>query len=205
LNFEKFFIRDNKEYNELKEIVSATFNIESKLPEQVFTQKYGDFKFEEFDWTMSSEFWNTLKKLANQTNDEFVLIAVLEPNPEEYFYKEFNYYNWIKLPVDLSADEYHEILEIGPEESPADAVVYNSYTIVWISPSMKWAIWGERDCSICVIGFNDISHRIKLSPLLKSWRSFDKTVLSWIKTNFMSHGLCQDFIQILYSNYSQDV
>lgn len=145
MNFENFFIRNNKELIELKEMVISTFNIESNLPEQVFSEKFGDFKFEEFDWTMSGEFWDILKKLAIQTNDNFILIAVLKPNPVEYFYKEFKYYNWIKLPVGLSDDEYYEILQLGPEESPADAVVYNSYTVAWLSPSMKWAIWGERD------------------------------------------------------------
>lgn len=205
MNFENFFVRNNEEFNELKEMVSATFNIESKLPNQVFCEKFGNFKFEEFDFAMSGEFWDTLKKLAIQTNDDFVLAAVLEPSPVGYLYKEFNYYNWIKLPVGLSTDEYFEILELGPEESPADAVVYNSYTVVWLSPSMKWAIWGERDYGICVIGFNDTSHRNKLSPFLKSWRSIDKIVLSWIETNFVSHGLQQDFVKSLYLNYSQNI
>lgn len=205
MNFGNLFVRDNKEFNEFKEMIIAIFNIENNLPEQVFDKKFGDFKFEEFDWTMSGEFWNTLKKLAIQTKDDFVLTAVLKPNPVKYFYKEFNYYNWIKLPVNLSADEYYEILEVGPEESPADAVVYNSYTVVWLSPSMKWAIWGERDYGISVIGFNKMSHQNKLSFSLKSWRSIDDAVLSWIETNFMSQELQQDFVKTLYSNYSQDI
>ncbi|PLR77523.1 hypothetical protein CU633_10000 [Bacillus sp. V3-13] len=204
MNFENFFVREKKEFDELKVMVNANFNLECKLPEQVFCQQFRYFKFEEFDWTMSGDFWNTLEKLAIETKDNFVLTAVLEPNPEEYFHKEFNYYNWVKLPVGLSADDYFEILEFGPEESPADAVLYNSNTVIWLAPSMKWAIWGERDYGVCVIGINDISYRNKLLPYLKSWRSLDETVLSWIEINFMSQQLQQDFVETLYLNYSQE-
>lgn len=205
MSFKNFFIRNNKEFIELKEMVISTFNIESNLPKQVFSEKFGDFKFEEFDWTMSRDFWDTLKELATQTNDDFILTAVLKPDPVEYFNKEFKYYNWIKFPIDLSSDEYYEILEFGPDESPADAVAFNAYTVIWLSPSMKWAIWGERDYGISVIGFNKMSYQNKLSSSLKSWRSIDQTVLSWIEANFISHELQEDFIKTIYSNYSQDI
>ncbi|MEI5907051.1 hypothetical protein WAK64_08275 [Bacillus spongiae] len=204
MNLEKFFIKDDNEFELLKEKVMTIFNEKINLPEQVFSQEFGNFKFEEFDWAMSGEFWKTLKKLAVHTNDEFVLTAVIEPNPVDYFHKEFKYYNWIKMSIDLSTDNYFELLELGPEESPADAVLYNSYTVVWLSPSMKWAIWGEREYGICVIGLNDtVHHNSKLLSSLKSWRSIDSTVLSWIGANFMSEESRQKFVETIFSNYSQ--
>lgn len=204
INFEKFFVKDSKEFDDLKKMVLNVFNIESAFPEKVFSPTFGHFKFEEFDWTMTDEFWELIKKLAIQTNDEFVLAAVLRPSPEGYFYKEFKYYNWIKLPIHLSADSFYEILELGPEGSPADAVMYNSCTVVWLSPSMKWAIWGERNYGICVIGFRDRSQQTQRSPFLKSWRSLDKIVLSWIEINFLNDESLRDFVKSLYLNYSQD-
>lgn len=201
MNFKNFFMKDIQQFNESKKKINEAFNTEKKLPEQVFRQSFKNFKFEEFDWAMDLEFWNTLKKLALQTKDDFVLVAVLDPNPIEYFYKEFKYYNWIRLPIDLSVDEYYEILEYGPEESPADAILYNSYTVVWLSPSMRWAIWAEREYGICIVGFNDKDHLNNLVPLLTSWRSIDETVLSWIEANFENEEIFQKFIESLYLNY----
>lgn len=201
MNVKNFFMKDIQQFNESKKMINAAFNTENELPEQVFSQSFKDFKFEEFDWAMDFEFWNTLKQLAFQTKDDFILVAVLDPNPIEYFYKEFKYYNWISLPIDLSVDEYYEILEYGPEESPADAILYNSRIVVWLSPSMKWAIWAEREYGICIVGFSDKDHLNNLLPLLTSWRSIDETVLSWIEANFKNEELFQKFIKSLYLNY----
>lgn len=201
MNYKNFFIKNKDEYNKIREMVSEIFKIESSLPNQVFSKKYEDFKFEQFDLVMRGDFWNTLKQLAIQTNDDNILLAVLDPKPEEYYYKEFNYYNWIKFPVDLSVNEYYEILQYGPENSPADAVYYNSFTIVMFSPSMKWAIWGERWSGICIIGFQDKTYSKKLLPLLSSWCSLDDTVISWLEVD---EGISKDFVDVLYSNYSQN-
>jgi hypothetical protein len=130
---------------------------------------------------------------------------VLDPNPVEYFYKEFNYYNWMKLPVNLSPDEYLDVLELGPEESPADAVLYNSYTVIWLPPSMKWAIWGERSYGVCVLGIQDVNNGTGLLQILKTWRSFDKTVLSWVELNFVNQQLSQEIADTLFLNYSNGV
>lgn len=194
-------MKDIQQFNESKKMINAAFNTENELPEQVFSQSFKNFKFEEFDWAMDFEFWNTLKQLAFQTKDDFILVAVLDPNPIEYFYKEFKYYNWISLPIDLSVDEYYEILEYGPEESPADAILYNSRIVVWLSPSMTWAIWAEREYGICIVGFSDKDHLNNFFPLLTSWRSIDETVLSWIEANFKNEELFQKFIKSLHLNY----
>lgn len=204
MDLENLYVREKNEFDKLNAMVKSIFDKEARLPEQVFCQPFNFFMFEEFDWTISGDFWNTVKNIAFETKDDFILTAVLEPSPEEYFYKEFNYFNWVKLPVNLSADEYLEALELGPEESPADAVVYNSYTVIWLSPSMKWAIWGERNYGISIIGFNDISYRNKLLSSLQSWHSLDNTVLSWIQSNLISEPHQHNFVEKFRLNYSQE-
>ncbi|GGJ65704.1 hypothetical protein GGR02_000606 [Anoxybacillus voinovskiensis] len=205
MNLETLFVREKKEFNKLIGIASDTFYIENRLPKQVFREQFNYFLFEEFDWAMDKDFWSIIQQLSKETKDDYVLAAVLDPNPVEYFYKEFNYYNWMKLPVNLSPDEYLDVLELGPEESPADAVLYNSYTVIWLPPSMKWAIWGERSYGVCILGFQDVNNSADLLPILKNWRSIDETVLSWVGLNFVNQQLPQEIANTLFLNYSNGV
>ncbi|MCA0971601.1 hypothetical protein LCM20_13420 [Halobacillus litoralis] len=152
LHLEDLFIKNKSEFNTLRKRVHEVFNLNEKHPDKVFNQKFSSSKSEEFDWAMSGGFWSQLKSLAALTNDEYILIAIVEPDPVNYFYKEFNYYNWAKLPLTLSEDEFFDLLEMGPKESPADAMLYNSFKVVWLPPSEEWAAWGNRSDELCVIG-----------------------------------------------------
>lgn len=96
---------------------------------------------------MSGEFWNVLQRLANKSEDDFILVGVIDPHPVNYFYKEFRCFNWIKVSTALTNDEYWSRLESGPEDSEADAILYNSFTVVWIPLSGKWAR-GDRDGTV---------------------------------------------------------
>jgi len=40
----------------------------------------------------------TIRGLAEKSKDDYVILAVLKPNPMDYYYKEFSYFNWLKLP-----------------------------------------------------------------------------------------------------------
>ncbi|MGD6818699.1 hypothetical protein [Metabacillus sp. 84] len=196
------FVKNYKEFFELKKMVTDTFLIENNLPYKVFQPQFSSFLFEEFDWCMSNEFWKTIRKIADITDESYIISAVLDPDPIEYFFKEFNYYNWIKIPKDLPDDSYEETLELGPKESPADAILYNSFTIVWLSPSKKWGIWGDREYGVSVMGFQNEEVKKSLMPFLYSWRSLDETVLSRIGINFRNQKTHQEFGEILKLNYS---
>jgi hypothetical protein len=155
-------IRENKCFKQLWELVNNTFLTNQIFPDQVFNQKFNNFLFEEFDWMMSFEFWNVaVKPLAHASQDEYVLIGILDPDPINYFYHEFGYYNWFKLPVNnLTEGDFWKILVTGPERSPADAMRYNSETIIWLPMSAKWAIWGERSVELCALAFSDNNTQI---------------------------------------------
>ncbi|MBN2908787.1 hypothetical protein JQC72_04525 [Polycladomyces sp. WAk] len=202
MNLATLFVKEKKEFDELRRMANDVFYLERRLPEQVFREQFHHYLFEQFDWAMCDEFWNVIQQLAEETKDDFVLTAVLDPDPVGYYYKTFHYYNWIKIPVALSSDEYFAVLESGPEESPADAVLYNSYTVIWLSPSMKWAIWGERNDGICVLGLQDTSVGNDLLPFLKTWRPIDETVLSWIALHYVDQKLPQEIADTLVLNYS---
>lgn len=46
---------------------------------------------------------------------------------------------------------YWNFLNAAPASSPADSILLNSQIVVLWAPSLKWAIWGERDSGLCVL------------------------------------------------------
>ncbi len=72
------------------------------------------------------------------------------------------------------------MIESSPEESPADAIVFNSEVVVWLSPSMKWAIWGERSYGICIVGLSEEISSYKSESCL----TIDTAISDLVSLNF---------------------
>lgn len=128
------------------------FHVNASLPEQVFASGFNRFAFEEFDWAMSDSFWPAIQELAASSQDSSLLMAVLDPDPEGYYMKEFGYYNWARVPVAVSSEDYWALLEEYPDASPADSFLVNSEKIIWLPQSANWAVWGQRSYGVCVLG-----------------------------------------------------
>ena len=199
MNTEKFKIYTNDDFIKTKETLSNVFDINKRIPQQVFRNIFSNFLFEEFDWAMTPEFWNTIQQLSRASNDNHVIIATLDPDPQNYFYKEFAFYNWFKLPTTLSDINYYSILKEGPKESPVDALLYNTEVVIWCAPSMKWAIWGERSYGICILGFSKDSNVIVPQGM---WRSAHEALDDLIEANFKDQKIPKDFSDALILNYS---
>lgn len=143
-NFEDF-------YNEKRKLDSC-MDLKKELPENMFTNQYDNFFFSEFDLWGSASFWEILQNLTKHYEDTHVLVAVLDPHPEKYFYAHFNHYNWVNIPITVNDDEYFDIITSDPLDSPADALMYNSIKVVWTSESNNWVMYGDRDVSLIVVG-----------------------------------------------------
>jgi hypothetical protein len=190
-------VQEEKEFKKFYTLVNQIFNDGLRLPNQVFQHFFNRFMFEEFDWAMSADFWNTLLQLATESLDSYILMAVIEPNPVDYFYNEFGYYSWFKLPVNISTDDYWDILSLEPEGSPADALLFNSDVVVWVPPSKKWAIWGERSHGICILATSNDQFQ------LASWRSVDEALKEIVPLHYANQKVPRDFAESLRINYSQ--
>ncbi len=202
MEVENLFVKELDEFKRIYDYINCIFNIGKALPEQVFNDKFSNFMFEEFDWTMSGEFWDEIKTLAVKFNDNQIYMLVLDPDQVNYFCKEFNYFNCIKLPISLEKKEYIEALESAPEGSPADAILYNSFTVVWTSPSMRWGIWGQRDYGISIIAFNKDLDSNDFLPYLNTWKSVDDAINGWMTLEFKDKIVPQKFKEPFCKNYS---
>ena len=193
-------IKDKHDFEEVYSLLSSVVHVDNELPEQVFKTVTSKYAFLDFGWTMSSSFWTILQSLIRASQDPYVLLAVLDPSPTNYYFPEFGIYNWFRIPIDSSPDDYWNILNLAPEESPADSVLVYSTTVVWLSPSKKWAIWGDRAYGICVLAVPSSSDFDDL--LLDPWCTLDEAFEDFLPVNFPNQTVPKSFSDVFRKNYS---
>ena len=191
------FISDSQLFAKCKAELERICRTERQLPEQVFEDRFNCFVYEEFDWAMSEDFWATLQVLARESGDESLLISILDPDPVDYYKKEFRYYNWALISAASTADEYWTLLNDCPEESPADSMLANSERIVWAARSGAWVVWGERSLGICILACLDG----KLAKSV-SWHDLDWVLRDILPDLFRGGEIPTGFTNQIRGNYS---
>ena len=54
------YIKTEKDFKDAWTLLNNVFQIDQRMPNQVFKEPFGCFIFEEFDWAMTPEFWNSV-------------------------------------------------------------------------------------------------------------------------------------------------
>ncbi|MGN7326642.1 hypothetical protein [Bacillus pumilus] len=200
---EDLFIRSEKEFKFYQNLVDYVFDTNKELPQQVFRKTFDCFLFQEFDWALSDDILPTIKELSTVTQDREFLTAVLQPDPAEYYLKEFGYYNWLKASVNISSEDYVNALWTHPKESIADDIITNSYIVVWLSHSLQWAIWADRDMEICIIGMVSTKDSVKNRLLKEGWKPMDHPVLAnWFEGLLKDQKTFNDYYTQMLSHYA---
>jgi len=189
------FIQDTERFAKWKTQVEDCFHIERSLPEQVFAANMTHFRFEEFDWVMSSNFWPQVQNLCERFGDSSLLIAVLDPDPLKYYKNEFGHVNWAEISACASSEDYWDMLNHFPKGCPADSLIANSEKIVWLPPSGMWAVWGERSYEVSVLG----SQITKISHL---WNDVEWALKTALPYAFVDGVVPADFAEQLRHNFS---
>lgn len=201
--YEHLFVRSEKEFRVYQNIVDHVFNQNKRLPQQVFRKNFDCFLFQEFDWALSDDILPTIKELLNVTQDREFLTAVLKPDPVDYYLKEFGYYNWLKASVNISGEDYVNALWTHPKDSIADNIITNSNIVVWLSHSLQWAIWADRDMEICIIGMVSKKDCPKNILLEEGWKPLNHPVLAnWLELLLKDQKTFNEYFTQLLSNYS---
>lgn len=113
------------------------------------------FCFSEFDWVLSENSWDSIKKLAHASHDQSILLAMIDDwDFLTRSYKKHGYYYFAKMPISFSKNDYEAVLtqEIGPNED--ENILTLAIKIVILPNSLRWMIYGERETELSVLGFN---------------------------------------------------
>lgn len=148
-------VTEREKFEEAMARLGRVAAVESRLPNQVFRLPVTQFVFVGFTEFPGEEFWAVAQSLTLRSGDSRITVAVLDPDPDDYFHKEFGEFGVIELAVGASTAEYYAELSKAPPGWKADSLDTNSEVLVWFGDNGRWLIWGERSLGVAVIGSLD--------------------------------------------------
>lgn len=151
------FIEDSKVFERTTIQLSKVCNINSAWPNNMFNDNFKFFECAEFDFIYSEAFFSSLVDFLKRLNEESFTFYTLNPQPHQYFYHHFKKYSVANIPVSNTYEDYNSFLNRDPNDSPADALTYNSETVVIFSQNSSWAIIGSKDWEVAIIAFSELS------------------------------------------------
>jgi hypothetical protein len=152
MNDVPFRIHKDSDFDAEVNFLTSIVDRDCCLPAYPFVATELSCQFDEFDWALSGEFWETVQKLSQLSSDVELLMAVLDPDPLSFFQFHFGHFGWARLPVAMTRRQYWEYIDVARPGNVADSILVVSQRIAWVPRSKKWCVWGERDSGLCVIG-----------------------------------------------------
>lgn len=194
-------ITDRDDYAALRKRASDVFRLDGGgLPEQVFANGFTKFCFLEFDVMLFPDFWKVLGACAKNYGDRDVSVIVHEPDPEAYYFANFQRYGALRFDLSGSGVDYKNAWLLEPEGSPADAFEYVAGVVSWCGSSREWGFWGERGLGVGV----GATRMIEMPwPTVKgiTWFDVDDAMLNLMALNFENQSVPADFAAKLRSNF----
>jgi hypothetical protein len=195
---------DRGDYLRVRSRSAVVFDLDSRLPRQVFKTYAEGSLFCEFDAVLDPEFWPALCAMAVWHGDEFVDLLALEPDVEAHYLPKYGLYQAMSLSVEAGVDDYWAA--IGWEfddEDPMRSIALSADVIAIAGDSGKWGCWGERNPEIAIFrGFPDENvrneWRTQFGPFLEVSGAIEQYL------SFVSKGrpVPAEYASLLTANYS---
>jgi hypothetical protein len=195
------FLKEEKEFQNFFQVIKEMFKYDRRLPKQIFKSPLDYFLICDLDKAIGGQFHNELKNLVSVSKDDYIIMGILDPDPVTFYCKEFGFYNWLRIPANMSEDYYWNMLNFEPNGRPVDCILCNSNTIVWASPSKQWAIWGERQYGIAILGFNKDSELKQQIQENDTWGKMDEDFATLISYNFKEFKLPNEIKDSFFLHY----
>lgn len=150
----KELITDKNVFSALRTQCSTVFDIEKRLPEKVFQNKFERYCAFEHSQIGSESFAAYLVDMACRFSDVTVNYMTLEPDPVDYYFKHCGFYGVASFDPATLIDNYMKIMFRG---GSADSFLARGGDVgVFWGSSLQWGIFCDRiSWELCVMGFYD--------------------------------------------------
>ena len=163
-------------FSKCQSVIDAIITREKRLPEQVFKIPLSHFVFIRADDIFHTPtFFERIKSFLGRVGENRWFLAVVDPDPKDYFYHHFGKYSVVEMAADDTDDDYLRIAQEDPGSSPADAIGFNSHVVLLFSYSGTWAIYGDRGYELGVVGFAEKELQEIFISIYGGDRVFDTT------------------------------
>lgn len=196
------FITDFSKFEVLQERASKVFGAQPRgLPHRTFTSAFGNFKFIDFDETLTRKFWPALDWLVEQNGDVDLTLLMHDPDPVSYYRAHFGRYGALCFERGSTSEDYYRALHAVPDDSPADAIFHVAATVSWFGSSGAWGIWGDRNIGVAVVGTRR-PPSVWASVEGLHWMDVDQALADVVSLNFKNQVVPPEVMRELRASYS---
>ncbi|MFF0163253.1 hypothetical protein ACFYRY_37835 [Streptomyces sp. NPDC005263] len=129
---------DRDDYLNVRSRSAATFELDARLPDQVFKEGMKGSLFCEFDAVLTPEFWPALCAMARWHDDSQVELLVLEPDCDAFYLPEYRMYPALSLSVEADVDDYWAAIGHEPDGDIMGSITISANVIAVTGPSGRW-------------------------------------------------------------------
>lgn len=122
------------------------------LPQQVFHNQFKKFRVIDFD-EIFVDFFQRINACVEALRERIWTVAVVDPDPENYFYHHFRKYPIFDVTPKDSSEEYFSLISENFGDSPADSISSNGVIIIVYPKSGNWVVYADRNFEIGIVGF----------------------------------------------------
>lgn len=164
------FITDRGEYHALLARIEQIIDLRQRFPDQVFRSIPQRLVIVDYDLLWNAIAWQAYTEMAQYYGDSSVVMVGNPLDPDDWIADGFGHLGAARLSIDESGESFRRLVWGGdPFESLVDQVVISS-------DAAGFAIWGERDPNVAVIGFYDRKNRpAREAPVLLPELTMDDT------------------------------
>lgn len=192
---------DHDGYVEVRSRSAAVFDLDARLPDQVFKQDAGDSLFCPFDDVLTPEFWPALCAMARWHGDAYVELLVLNPDCDAYYLADYRMYPAISLSVEASEDDYWAAIGHEPDGDIFGSIAISANVITVTGASGKWGCWGERDPEVAVVrGFPNAAARSEFCARFGPFLEASDALKSYLSPVFRGN-VPHEYAATLTANY----
>jgi hypothetical protein len=195
-------VDDRDGFLEIQSRASAVFDLDRRLPQQVFRRDAGGALFCEFDAILTPEFWSAFSAMARWHGDRQVDLLVVAPGADAFYLPEYQTHPAMTLPVDADSDDYWAAIGFDSGSGALGSIAISANVVAVTGPSGNWGCWAERDPEVAVFrGFPDATVRrdwgAKFGPCHDASGALE-TYLPW---TFAKRTVPGEYAAALIANY----
>lgn len=195
-------VADRASYLGVRSRSSVAFDLDARLPDQVFREGAADSLFCEFDAVLAPDFWPALSAMARWHGDEYVELLVLEPGCDDFYFSDYRMYPAMSLSVEAGQDDYWAAIGGEPDGDIMGSIAISANVISVTGPSAAWGCWGERDPEVAVFsGFPSVAARNEWRAQFGPFLEVAGALESYLPPTFARWTVPDEYAATLSTNY----
>ncbi|USY18785.1 hypothetical protein NE857_26415 [Nocardiopsis exhalans] len=193
---------DHNGYLGVRSRSATVFDLDARLPGQVFKEGVEGSLFCEFDAVLTPKFWPALCAMARWHGDSHVELLVLEPDGDDFYRPEYRMYPALSLSVEADMDNYWAAIGHEPDGDILGSIAISANVVAVTGASGRWGCWGERDPEIAVFrGFPNVAARNEWCAQFGPFLEVSGALESYLPLTFAGQTVPDEYAAALTANY----